>query len=150
MAKTKPKTSKLITRKDGVQQHYNTGRQVPLAAASTPSSAGTPESEQQTPSFDAPPVIPVEYSDFQLNALAEGFEAAWPGAEPQPAQNIDGFGTGVQPRLSEYAVLFAVGLEDRGYEDAFKMVVNNRPQVEAAWGLGIEPLMLVEHRIANP
>jgi hypothetical protein len=54
MAQAKPKTSKLITRTDGVKQRYNTGRQVPLATTSTPSSAGTPESEQQTPSFDAP------------------------------------------------------------------------------------------------
>jgi hypothetical protein len=71
MAKTKPKTSKLITRKDGIQQHYNTGRQVPLAAACTPSSAGTPESGQQTPSFDAPAAKSEDFGSY----------AAFPGVQ---------------------------------------------------------------------
>lgn len=90
-----------------------------------------------------------KYSDAELTLLANAFKTAWAGVADQPAQNIDGFGAGVQPRLPEYGVLVAIAFEDEGFDDAFEMVVANRPQVECAWDLGIEPAAFVNHLISN-
>jgi hypothetical protein len=143
------KTKKLIQRIDGHTQNYSVGtdRVVPPAGVRTPSAHVI--TSETAAGFDEPAGVPVEYSDIQLNALAEEFDAAWTDAKAQPTHKIEGFGEGVQPCLSDYAVLVAIGLEDRGYEDAFEMVMNNRPRVEGAWDYGIPPLVLVEDRI-NP
>jgi hypothetical protein len=143
------KKRKIIKRVDGHSQRYSVGtdRTVPLTEAQTPSAHVI--TSETAARFDEPAGVPVEYSDIQLKVLAEEFEAAWTDAKAQPTHKIEGFGKGVQPRLSEYAVLFAIGLEDRGYGGAFEMVMNNRPRVEGAWDYGIPPLVLVEDRI-NP
>ncbi|GAA1226625.1 hypothetical protein [Rhodoglobus aureus] len=90
---------------------------------------------------------PQDYSDAQLTQLADAFESAWPGAAAQPAQMIDGFCAGGQPRLSQYGVLVAIAFEDEGFHNVFEMVAGNRSQTECAWNLGIMPCAFANYII---
>lgn len=89
------------------------------------------------------------YSNAELGSLVHALEEAWQCAVRQPAHELDGFGSGVQPCLSEYGVLVALMFEDRGVDNAFAIVTSNRRYVEAAWDLGIAPPALVNHIITT-
>jgi len=63
----------LITRADGVKQHYKTGRQVPTPTGSTPSAHAAPELEQQVPGFAGAPEQEAPQSRSEMPAHIKAF-----------------------------------------------------------------------------